>query len=397
MAAGIKLGPPETKEQALARRTREIQEANEAQRVREAQGSRDEPETDEEIQARLDMAAAQIEQENGSGAEPPVEAVNNRQVPDSSELEQAPADQDPKVTSGELPPRRPRGRPRKRRPNVHQEGTDTSQVANLPVVVIEGATMTNLNLPMELTWNDWKSYAKYLRVLEKGVHWWIGDLLIYADQRGKHWEENGIQYLAELGFADQTLTQIKSVVSHFGPGGKKRHEALSFEHHRAVAYLPPKLAEELLVRAEIGDGHGNSWTTKELEEEIRAARAKGVMPTASKIGKAGRQARKSKQEVQPIEQTGEASPAVQDVRESPQPPAETAPQAAVEPDNAEGVVDGAYDFAEHTEIRNRARAAVQEWLATGENDLEAGHEAVSAAIEVLVELRDSYERLGVEP
>jgi hypothetical protein len=239
-----------------------------------------------------------------------------------------------------------------------------------------------------LEWKEWQTYARYLRVLERGVHWWIGDLLIYADSRGKDWEENGIQFLGGLGFADQTLAQCKSVANQFsGPAGKKRHEQLSFEHHKAVAYLSPELAEELLVRAQVGDGRGNCWTTVELQEEIRVRRAQGAAPASSKIGQVGRDSRKAR--------TKEAADAI--IQETPAEARSQGEQSQPPADSALETVDGVYDFAEHCEIRTRAIMTLGQCsaaLSAEQNDLDAGYEKTQAAIDVLVELRGSYENLG---
>lgn len=114
-----------------------------------------------------------------------------------------------------------------------------------PITGEISATATSLDLPEDMSFDDWKSFGETLCRGMKGVNWWIGD-----------WWNGGHRYgerakLAAEGIFGRdfgTLMNIASVARAFETS--RRREVLSWSAHVEVAKLPPAQADELLARAE---------------------------------------------------------------------------------------------------------------------------------------------------
>jgi hypothetical protein len=80
----------------------------------------------------------------------------------------------------------------------------------VPAVVLPGAP-TSLSLPEQLTYQQWFSYGKYLRVIAQAGKWWLADWLARMDQYG----HQGIQAVEDLEFPKHTLSNIKAGATVF--------------------------------------------------------------------------------------------------------------------------------------------------------------------------------------
>jgi N6-adenosine-specific RNA methylase IME4 len=111
------------------------------------------------------------------------------------------------------------------------------------------------------TFDQWEQVGLFLRHAEGAVMWWIGDWLNYGECR---WGEKYSQALEATGFAYQTLADAKWVGRRIQ--FSRRHEKLSWSHHREVARIDDDAEQDsLLAQAEAG-----GWTRSQLREAVRA-------------------------------------------------------------------------------------------------------------------------------
>jgi DNA modification methylase len=97
---------------------------------------------------------------------------------------------------------------------------------------------------------QWLQCLHYLMHLERHVHFWIGDLLAYGEQR---WRETYAEMVEKTGYDLDTLRNLKWVASQVHVS--QRRENLSFAHHKEVAKLAP--AQQRLV---LGLAERGGWT-----------------------------------------------------------------------------------------------------------------------------------------
>lgn len=118
----------------------------------------------------------------------------------------------------------------------------------------------------ELSFEDWSGLGAWLEVAEQGIQWWIGDWMVYGEQR---YGEQYVQAVNATGLALATIKQYQWVCERVPV--KNRRSNLSFSHHREVADLPADQQAEWLEKAIKGDdGSGdNPWNTDRLRREIK--------------------------------------------------------------------------------------------------------------------------------
>lgn len=133
-----------------------------------------------------------------------------------------------------------------------------------------------LALPEDLTWDEWVEVGRPVVSASVGARWWLGDWLIYAEDRFGHDDEGKqiptqIGAINELAVADtalelQTIKNAKTVSRRFPP--YRRRYRVSWSHYAEVASLSDELADSLLTQAEAGD-----WTRETLRVEARRLKA----------------------------------------------------------------------------------------------------------------------------
>jgi N6-adenosine-specific RNA methylase IME4 len=118
---------------------------------------------------------------------------------------------------------------------------------------------TALVLPDTLSHEDWIVVGVELLRMEGGVMWWLGDWLCYGQAR--KWGEKYDEAVA-LGFNYQTARDAAWVAGEFQLS--RRHDKLSWSHHREVAVLEPADADHLL-----NDAERNGWSRVELRIRVK--------------------------------------------------------------------------------------------------------------------------------
>ncbi|RNL86219.1 antibiotic biosynthesis protein [Halostreptopolyspora alba] len=123
-------------------------------------------------------------------------------------------------------------------------------------------TEVGLQIPDDLTYEDWQRAGCQLSGIVNSSMWWLGDWLVYGKN---HYGDRYKRGIHEAGLQYQTLRNYAWVAQRFEM--ERRRGALSFQHHAEVASLPVEDQDQWLDRAE-----KLNWTTKQLREAIRLAR-----------------------------------------------------------------------------------------------------------------------------
>jgi N6-adenosine-specific RNA methylase IME4 len=122
------------------------------------------------------------------------------------------------------------------------------------------AQPTELQLPDDLTIDEWREIGRRLRHVAEGVMWWLGDWWAYGKH---HYGERKAAVEAETaGWKFQTCVNAGVVARSFE---SNRRRLLSWSHHAEVANRSD--ADELLDKSE-ADG----WTRETLRAEVRRRR-----------------------------------------------------------------------------------------------------------------------------
>ena len=121
---------------------------------------------------------------------------------------------------------------------------------------------TGLIVDGDPTYEEWEDCGEFLKQAEKAVQFWIGDWLNYGERK---WGEMYAQAVEETGYDEGTLRNYKYVAGAIDLS--LRNDKLSFQHHIAVAPLPPEQQKNLLEKAA---DEGMSY--RELRQEIWRAK-----------------------------------------------------------------------------------------------------------------------------
>lgn len=127
---------------------------------------------------------------------------------------------------------------------------------SIPGVVTE----TGLELPPDLTYDEWESVGRTLQRIERSVMWWVGDWYRFGEH---HYGENAAQAVGdETGYAAATVQNAAWVADRVPIF--RRLKNLSWSHHQEVATLPAGEQEAWLTKAT-----DNGWSQKEFRDELR--------------------------------------------------------------------------------------------------------------------------------
>ncbi|MFE3307951.1 LmbU family transcriptional regulator [Embleya sp. NPDC059213] len=124
-------------------------------------------------------------------------------------------------------------------------------------------TKVGLQIPADMTFEDWEQAGRKLSGILDSSSWWLGDWLVYGKDHYTDLYQRGIR---AAGLSYQTLRNYAWVSRRFE--FHRRRSALSFQHHAELASLPLAEQELWLDRAE-----EMKWTTKQLRNAIRDVRA----------------------------------------------------------------------------------------------------------------------------
>lgn len=98
--------------------------------------------------------------------------------------------------------------------------------------------------PAEMTYEQWTGVGSTFQQISRSINWWIGDWLNAGEAR---WGEMAMQAVEETGRGVDSLLKCKAVAMRFNV--EARLDALSWSHHRAVAYLDGTERDEWLGAA----------------------------------------------------------------------------------------------------------------------------------------------------
>ena len=121
-------------------------------------------------------------------------------------------------------------------------------------------TRTSLDLPVDLSFEGWRSAGEWLANVERSVSWWVGDWWAFGEHRYGE-RAKMVRDALWRGPSFQVCMTAGHVAGRFE--ALRRRKDLSFSHHREVASLPPAEADALLDAAE-----ANGWSKRELRAEV---------------------------------------------------------------------------------------------------------------------------------
>jgi N6-adenosine-specific RNA methylase IME4 len=138
----------------------------------------------------------------------------------------------------------------------------TDLVRQADVVLPGTASEVGLQLPEDLSFEDWEATGDVLRQINKACLWWWGDWLNFGEQA-----PYGEKYSQALETTDWDYQTLKGAawVSQRIPMVRRR-TILSHSHHKEVAALKPDEQDAWLHRAE-----EDSLNVHELRRAIRRA------------------------------------------------------------------------------------------------------------------------------
>ena len=113
---------------------------------------------------------------------------------------------------------------------------------------------------------EWKAAFGWCQRVEKAALFWVGELIEYGE---RVFGEKYAQALDSTEYTEQALKDITYVVRHVAPS--RRRDALSFNHHREVAPLPPSEQTKWLEDAEV-----ENLSVQQLRIRIKEARSEAA-------------------------------------------------------------------------------------------------------------------------
>jgi hypothetical protein len=116
-----------------------------------------------------------------------------------------------------------------------------------------------LRFPEELTLDVWRAVGERLADLANASCWWIGDWLVYGQDK---YPDRYKRAIAKTALDYQTLRNYSWIARKFE--FSRRRPALSFQHHVEVAALPVAEQDHWLRFAE-----KLSWSRNELRKQIK--------------------------------------------------------------------------------------------------------------------------------
>lgn len=122
-------------------------------------------------------------------------------------------------------------------------------------------SITGLNLPDGLAYEEWEYIGKMLGVMGRSLSWAAGDWLLYGENAEAIGERH-TQAADLMQYDPKTLQNAVWVCQRFEPD--RRREGLSFKHHEVVAALDEKGQDQWLDLAE-----ENGWSVHEFRAHYK--------------------------------------------------------------------------------------------------------------------------------
>jgi len=126
----------------------------------------------------------------------------------------------------------------------------------------KGSTPTSLDIPIDISFDDWEKLGNCLDFFGSGVQWWRGDWFAFGEHK---FGQKYSQAVDGSDFEEGTLRNLCFVSQKVQMS--LRNDNLKWSHHREVASLPPEEQKNWLDKAE-----SEQWTVRKLREAIRNAK-----------------------------------------------------------------------------------------------------------------------------
>jgi hypothetical protein len=144
-------------------------------------------------------------------------------------------------------------------------------------------TPIGLNLPPNLTFDQWDRIGRQLQLADIAIQWWIGDWLVYGEHR---WGDKYAQAIEVTGRREQTLKNYHFVASSIEKS-RRRYE-LNYSIHAEVAPLEPEEQDRVLAKA-AGDPHPTVKGVRRQVDKIRRDKMPKVEDDATLLSKEARE------------------------------------------------------------------------------------------------------------
>lgn len=129
--------------------------------------------------------------------------------------------------------------------------------------------------PIQPTIQGWQEAMTYASASEESSPYWVGQLLVYAEDR-EDWKEKLSQAMTATNLAQQTLENRATLVRKVAE--PERQLAPSPSHAAEVTSLPKDEQRKWLKKAKT-----EGWTRNELRAEIRASKRTKVLEGQAKL------------------------------------------------------------------------------------------------------------------
>lgn len=126
-------------------------------------------------------------------------------------------------------------------------------------------TRTGWQLPDNMSFEEWCAAGELLGKIEHAVSWWIGDWWAFGEHR--YGERKAIVEAEDWkGPSFQTCRDCGWVARKFETS--RRHDVLSFTHHREVAALDDPSEADAMLR----DAEAKGWSAQQLRIALKTCR-----------------------------------------------------------------------------------------------------------------------------
>ncbi len=122
-----------------------------------------------------------------------------------------------------------------------------------------------MDLPENLSFEDWCETGETLKRIDQSVKWWVGDWLNYGCE---NFPDRWAQAVDVTEYDRETLRKAAWVAACV-PRGTRR-DSLPYRHHEVIASMSPEEQERWLDASEpLGPGENPRYTSRELREAIK--------------------------------------------------------------------------------------------------------------------------------
>jgi hypothetical protein len=156
-------------------------------------------------------------------------------------------------------------------PQERRTGTRLSSEQETALGLPGTVTPRGLQLPGELTFEDWQSVGQTLQVIAGASLWWIGDWYLFGEDR---FGESAAQAIGDdTGYSARTVQQAAWVSSRFPISS--RLESVPWSTHMALAAVEDESERVRILELAAKE----RWTREQARERVRNRKA--VVPAVT--------------------------------------------------------------------------------------------------------------------